>query len=539
MLGDNDADSLIGDSTLGELLDESTLQTNEAPLGGVQTSGLSYCENDTIDRIEPDVASANPGWFSKKRHHQEQQQQQPQEQERPNTLCTPRRILQSPISALSPELQLGQWTPKPQESAANKNEEVPRGRPEPPGFIFVMSGRSSTGEAKVGATPPNWRNICQLKKNEVRVDAPKKGLRVDTTSPRRSRCLYGKIGAVILLLAVTLAIVMLTIVFQQKRESEETSSRTSVTGPTSQPIFTPTSMDVGVSATEAPAPSVQSNTPNPTQQPQPQAPMPITVAADATEPTNSPTSSPVTPTDPPKAAQPKEPEPAPTPKPITQSPTNKPTPSPTRKPTSAPTLRPSRAPAPVVSPTKAPTGQPSLVPRKQQTPRPTMSPTKAPTKSPTAKPTPGRAKASPRPSPSSTEAPTSCSAEIATDKDCYSNGEDVIMNFKNCNEEPDDWIGVYLSGEDPTNLGDPIAWMWACGDSVCQKSISAGTATFYEAKGSGNFQVFMIRRNTNGPYEAYGSGNEFSFGPACDGGKARKLVRNDFFTMTSLNLPER
>jgi hypothetical protein len=112
------------------------------------------------------------------------------------------------------------------------------------------------------------------------------------------------------------------------------------------------------------------------------------------------------------------------------------------------------------------------------------------------------------------------------------------MTFKNCNEEPDDWIGVYLTGEDPTNLGDPIAWMWACGDSVCQKSTSAGSATFYEARGSGNFQVFLIRRNGGGPYEAYGSGNEFSFGSACDGGKGRKLVGKDFFTMTSLNLPE-
>jgi hypothetical protein len=178
-----------------------------------------------------------------------------------------------------------------------------------------------------------------------------------------------------------------------------------------------------------------------------------------------------------------------TPAPATRSPTPRPSPKPTIA-----------TAAPIIAPTEFPTKQP--------TKKPTPAPTRRATESPTPAPSP---KATPAPN----ESPTECEAEIETDQECYNSGEDLVVYFENCDPQPDDWIGIYASNEDPNNLGEPIGWLWACGDLVCSESIDEGEAIFREARGFGRFQVFLIRRNSGGPYTAYGIGNEFRLASSC------------------------
>jgi hypothetical protein len=149
----------------------------------------------------------------------------------------------------------------------------------------------------------------------------------------------------------------------------------------------------------------------------------------------------------------------------------------------------------------------------RETESPTKQPTTpAPTRRPTESPTPAP---SPKATPAPTKSPTECVAQIETDQECYNSGEDLVVEFENCDPQPDDWIGVYAADEDPNNLGEPIGWLWACGDLICNESIEEGEVIFRQARGFGRFQIFLIRRNSGGPYKAYGIGNEFRLASSC------------------------
>jgi hypothetical protein len=54
-------------------------------------------------------------------------------------------------------------------------------------------------------------------------------------------------------------------------------------------------------------------------------------------------------------------------------------------------------------------------------------------------------------------------ASISTDKTCYEDGDDIIITFQNCESNEEDWIGIYARDADQNDLGDPLAWVWACG----------------------------------------------------------------------------
>jgi hypothetical protein len=90
------------------------------------------------------------------------------------------------------------------------------------------------------------------------------------------------------------------------------------------------------------------------------------------------------------------------------------------------------------------------------------------------------------------------------------------VSFENCNAESDDWIGVYPANSDPTNLDEPISWVWACGDRLCSQIADGGEVGFYDARGRGAFIVYLVRQNSDGaPYVAYGIGNEFRLSNIC------------------------
>jgi hypothetical protein len=169
--------------------------------------------------------------------------------------------------------------------------------------------------------------------------------------------------------------------------------------------------------------------------------------------------------------------------------------------------------APTDKPTPAPTNSPTITPEPTSaptTPEPTSSPTTpAPTRKPTSKPT----VATQSPTKAPTPRPTICVPEIEYVADCIDIGQKIEVRFTNCNPRADDWIGLYNKDADLTNLGSALHWSWLCGDQNCNKSAKSGTIVF-DANSIGppngvwplernDYYVYMIRRNSGGPYAAY------------------------------------
>jgi hypothetical protein len=171
----------------------------------------------------------------------------------------------------------------------------------------------------------------------------------------------------------------------------------------------------------------------------------------------------------------------------TGNPTEPPTPSPTPEPT----------PLPTPQPTQEPTAQPTPVP----TPNPTAELTEVLTQGPTEVLTQGL-----------TESPT-CSSRISVTQDCFFMGDSaLVVEFENCDPQPDDWIGLYPDGsefqEDSTGreflTEDWLTWAWSCGDQSCEISPSANSFAFSvdpndPAYNLLNLRAYLIRSSANGP----------------------------------------
>ena len=95
------------------------------------------------------------------------------------------------------------------------------------------------------------------------------------------------------------------------------------------------------------------------------------------------------------------------------------------------------------------------------TPTPTAAPsTPIPTATPTTSAPTERSTPSPT-TPSPTASPTVCVNSIETTTDCFNQGEEIVVNFRNCNPRDDDWIGVYPDWANSENLGTALLWSWA------------------------------------------------------------------------------
>lgn len=182
---------------------------------------------------------------------------------------------------------------------------------------------------------------------------------------------------------------------------------------------------------------------------------------------------------------------------------------------SSPTGNPSGEPTP--SPTPAPTSEP--------TPQPTLEPTPSPTEDPTARPS-----ASLTPVPTEPQAPT-CASRISVAQDCFFMSDNVlVVEFENCDPQPDDWIGLYPEGSEFQEEGtggefltdDWIAWAWSCGDQSCEVSPPANSFAFSvdpedPAFNLFNLRAFLIRSSANGPpYQVIAKSDPFAIADPCN-----------------------
>jgi hypothetical protein len=110
-----------------------------------------------------------------------------------------------------------------------------------------------------------------------------------------------------------------------------------------------------------------------------------------------------------------------------------------------------------------------------------------------------------------------CQVSVSTDRSCYEDGDDIVISFQNCDSTELDWIGIYPIFADVSQLGEPLAWVWACGDQFCNEAADSGRAIFYNARGNGTFIVYLLRSSAriNGLFEAYGIGNAFEMSTVC------------------------
>jgi hypothetical protein len=162
--------------------------------------------------------------------------------------------------------------------------------------------------------------------------------------------------------------------------------------------------------------------------------------------------------------------------------------------------------------TEATTGAPTPTPEE-----PTVEATGSPTDTPPTTDGPTSAPTSPR----------SCSADaIEVESNCYEEGEEITVNFSNCDPQFDDWVGVYPDWVDQDNLGAALLWSWSCGDQFCTGPTEFGSVTFDESFVSGqgspnwpldqdSYRVFLIRRTPGGPYSAYAETQRFRIRNNC------------------------
>ena len=117
--------------------------------------------------------------------------------------------------------------------------------------------------------------------------------------------------------------------------------------------------------------------------------------------------------------------------------------------------------------------------------------------------------------------PFSCVSSIATTNTCYENGDDIEISFNNCDATSLDWIGIYpASSLELSDISDnPLAWLWSCGNQFCSDPVDGnGEATMFNVSGFGEFIILLLRDNADGDgtFLAYGIGNTFRISSSCN-----------------------
>jgi hypothetical protein len=494
-------DSLIGDSTVREMLelvydgDQSNSRRNDGsplrPWVGVDTSGLSDAEmSNTVDNIYIEDESVfnmkktlNNSHFDDgtiESHENEDHvlppktrtQHQSQKQQVDNIPNTqhPSYHQSQPRKTLSPPHRQPQRIPPTQLNIPHGDRDVGNGETatkEPaniPGFIFVTDGHPSiihTG-AELKADKKQSNNYTEKGKPE---------------RAAKARCFPRSLIICLTLFFIIASTAIAVLVYRINSESSEFASSSSqgqndgdglpFSSPNDPPTFEPSS-----SLRATTRPQVISGAPTSS---------PVT---DELQTTTNPEPSLVLDTD-------------------TELPTKVP-------PTPSPSLP--RSPSPTISIFFPPLFEEDVI-ENEPTPSPTIPEDATPTSLVAV-----------------TDAPTiwtsfttrdPCIATVATDKDCYKNGDDIQISFGNCEPLATDWIGIYPVRQGVANLRPSRTWIWTCGDQLCNNPVASGNVTIYDlydASGFASYRALLLRDEGNrfGGYAAYAIGNPFTISSNCN-----------------------
>ena len=78
-----------------------------------------------------------------------------------------------------------------------------------------------------------------------------------------------------------------------------------------------------------------------------------------------------------------------------------------------------------------------------------------------------------------------------------------MMTFVNCSPMENDWVGIWRTREDPTNLSDDfLEWAFSCGTQSCNRSpVSKRIALEAYDLDFDSFRAFLVHDRGNGtPY---------------------------------------
>jgi hypothetical protein len=110
-----------------------------------------------------------------------------------------------------------------------------------------------------------------------------------------------------------------------------------------------------------------------------------------------------------------------------------------------------------------------------------------------------------------------CAETVEVSSSCYQVSSEILVFARSCSPQVGDWVAIYESTEDSTNLleVDAYDWMFTCGSRTCQAEILSNVLPFAAtelledgAAQSPLYQVHLMREG-DGPFEAIASSAEF------------------------------
>jgi hypothetical protein len=100
---------------------------------------------------------------------------------------------------------------------------------------------------------------------------------------------------------------------------------------------------------------------------------------------------------------------------------------------------------------------------------------------------------------------------------CFGRDDDIIVSFTSCKPQVGDWLAVYESNQNSTNLveEDSIDWAFTCGDQQCNEAVVTASLGFsaddMHSPGQETwYQVHMMRDGQGPSYSAFASSVEFT-----------------------------
>ncbi|KAG7363166.1 hypothetical protein IV203_026526 [Nitzschia inconspicua] len=205
---------------------------------------------------------------------------------------------------------------------------------------------------------------------------------------------------------------------------------------------------------------------------------------------------------------------------------------------SAPSLRPTAPPSEMpASATEVTEAKDTVSPESaawlDNSPSPTGNPTVQPAPEPPEPTSEQSSESTPETTPDPTEAvtPAVCASRISVSQDCFFMSDNVlVVEFENCDPQPDDWIGLYPAGAEFVEessgrelLTDNwVTWAWSCGDQACEVSPPANSFALSINPNDPtynlfNLRAFLIRASASGPpYEVVAKTEPFTIVDPCN-----------------------
>jgi hypothetical protein len=102
-----------------------------------------------------------------------------------------------------------------------------------------------------------------------------------------------------------------------------------------------------------------------------------------------------------------------------------------------------------------------------------------------------------------------CHDKVFSTESSYTMGDEIEVVFDNCGPEPDDWVAIYPDTVNPDDIGEPISWLWSCGNQKCRGKNPTNVVSFESFIQPGKYKAVLAKRHHSGPYAAKAMSESF------------------------------